>query len=469
MKLAWKIFLSTITTLALVTSLGGYALISYNFDQSFQREVSRSFEDLIYVRFSLETAIVNLWSSNPEVSDELLISVARQLEENELYRSYTVSVSDEEYNLVYQNKQGDPINALVQEVQGSDRIYRLTQDSGYKINSACAISAGNRTVYLQISRDITDLFALKDRQVRLLTLFILGVLVIGGAGIFGVSLLITRPVRHLSAAARAIAGGAYEQRIRAAGNDEIAGLARDFNSMADSVEQNINALKETARRQEEFAANFAHELKTPLTSIIGYSDMLRSRELPPESIFSFANYIHSEGRRLESLSLKLMDLIVLGHQQFELRPVHCGTLLEETAAVFLPAAGQSQTKIEVEAEPGVVQAEPDLLKTMLYNLLDNARKACEQGCIRLKGRWDGGKYLLTVSDNGRGIPPEEMDKITEPFYMVDKSRARRQNGAGLGLSLCSEIARLHGSELEIQSEPGQGTRISIRLQKGVGR
>ena len=469
MKLAWKIFLSTITTLALVTSLGGYALIGYNFDQSFQREVSRSFEDLIYVRFSLETAIVNLWSSNPEVSDELLISVAQQLEDNELYRSYTVSVSDEEYNPVYQNKQGDPVNALVREVQGSDRIYRLTQDSGYKINSACSISAGNRTVYLQISRDITDLFSLKDRQVRLLILFILGVLVIGGAGIFGISLLITRPVRRLSAAARAIAEGAYEQRIRATGNDEIAGLARDFNSMADSVEQNITALKETARRQEEFAANFAHELKTPLTSIIGYSDMLRSRELPPESIFSFANYIHSEGRRLESLSLKLMDLIVLGHQQFELRPVHCGTLLEETAAVFLPAAGQSQAKIEVEAEPGVVQAEPDLLKTMLYNLLDNARKACEQGCIRLEGRWDGGNYLLTVSDNGRGIPSEEINKITEPFYMVDKSRALRQNGAGLGLSLCSEIARLHGSELEIQSEPGQGTRISIRLQKGVGR
>ena len=469
MKLACKIFLSTITTLALVTSLGGYALIGYNFDQSFQREVSRSFEDLIYVRFSLETAIVNLWSSNPEVSDELLISVAQQLEDNELYRSDTVSVSDEEYNPVYQNKQGDPINALVREVQGSDRIYRLTQDSGYKINSACSISAGNRTVYLQISRDITDLFSLKDRQVRLLTLFILGVLVIGGAGIFGISLLITRPVRRLSAAARAIAEGAYEQRIRATGNDEIAGLARDFNSMADSVEQNITALKETARRQEEFAANFAHELKTPLTSIIGYSDMLRSRELPPESIFSFANYIHSEGRRLESLSLKLMDLIVLGHQQFELRPVHCETLLKETAAVFLPAAGQSRASIEVEAEPGIVQAEPDLIKTMLYNLLDNARKACEQGRIRLEGQWDGEEYLLTVSDNGKGIPPEEIEKITEPFYMVDKSRARRQNGAGLGLSLCSEIARLHGSELEIQSEPGQDTRISIRLQKEVDR
>ena len=113
MKLAWKIFLSTITTLALVTSLGGYVLIGYNFDQSFQREVSRSFEDLIYVRFSLETAIVNLWSSNPEISDEVLISVARQLEDNELYRSYTVSVSDEQYNLIYQNKQGDPVNALL--------------------------------------------------------------------------------------------------------------------------------------------------------------------------------------------------------------------------------------------------------------------------------------------------------------------------------------------------------------------
>lgn len=469
MKLAWKIFFSTITTLALITSIGGYLLIALNFDQSLEREVNRSFEDLIYVRFSLENAIVNLWSSNPDVSDDLLISVARQLDDNELYRSYTVSVSDEEYSLIYQNRESGSANSLIRQVSGSERIYQITRGTGYMVRSACAISAGNRTVYLQINRDITSLFDLKQKQIQLLILFILGVLVIGGAGIYGISLLITRPVRRLSAAARAISQGAYEKRISLSGNDEIAGLARDFNAMADSVEEKISDLREHARRQEEFVANFAHELKTPLTSIIGYSDMLRSRELSPEEIFSFSNYIHSEGRRLESLSLKLMKLIVLGHHQFEMRPVRCESLLEETAAVFLPAAGQAEIALEVSAQPGMVQAEPDLLKTLLFNLLDNSRKASDGGIIRLEGREDGDGYLLSVSDSGRGIPPEEIKKITEPFYMIDKSRARKQNGAGLGLSLCAEIARLHGSCLEIQSEPGTGTKISLRLRRAVDK
>lgn len=106
------------------------------------------------------------------------------------------------------------------------------------------------------------------------------------------------------------------------------------------------------------------------------------------------------------------------------------------------------------------------MKTLLYNLIDNACKASEPGSeIFLTGEHIDGFYRLSVRDCGRGIPAEEISKITEPFYMVDKSRSRKQNGAGLGLALCQEIAMIHGDSLHIQSQLGQGTCISFSVKE----
>ena len=104
---------------------------------------------------------------------------------------------------------------------------------------------------------------------------------------------------------------------------------------------------------------------------------------------------------------------------------------------------------------------------MLLNLVDNARKA-GSGEICLEGFSDGDGCRVTVTDDGKGIPPEELDRVTEAFYMVDKSRARAQGGAGLGLALCRRIVELHGGELALASEPGRGTKVTVTL-RGEGR
>ena len=212
---------------------------------------------------------------------------------------------------------------------------------------------------------------------------------------------------------------------------------------------------------------FAHELKTPMTSIIGYADMLRSIQLEPEKHFLAANYIFSEGKRLESLSLKLLDILVLQKTDFALKPVSAAQLAKETAGLYFPVLQESGLRIEICCEDRTVQAEPDLFKTLLINLLDNARKASDPGsCIRISGTQSENDYLLTVQDYGRGIPEEELPRITEAFYMVDKSRARAQNGAGLGLAICAQIAEIHGAHLSIESKLGNGTAVTIRLKGG---
>ena len=110
--------------------------------------------------------------------------------------------------------------------------------------------------------------------------------------------------------------------------------------------------------------------------------------------------------------------------------------------------------------------EPDLMKTVLLNLLDNGRKAVEkEGTLQLLGKKESGGYAFYVKDSGKGIPKEEISRITEAFYMIDKSRARQQGGAGLGLSICAEIVKRHGGTLEFDSEKGLGTTVKVFLPK----
>lgn len=234
------------------------------------------------------------------------------------------------------------------------------------------------------------------------------------------------------------------------------------------LERNIENLENVAARREEFIGSFAHELKTPLTAIIGYADMLRSKEMTPKSRFTAAGYIFSEGKRLEALSLKLMDIIVAGNQKFEPKRFEVGYFIRSVAAVTVPSLSNDGMTLDMRWEPGEIFVEPDLFKTLMINLVDNARKASHKGyVVELYGKVEDGGYALYVRDHGRGIPKEELSKITEPFYMIDKSRSRAQNGAGLGLALCQRIAELHGTKLEYDSTEGKGTTVRILLKGGA--
>ncbi len=231
------------------------------------------------------------------------------------------------------------------------------------------------------------------------------------------------------------------------------------------LEAAISNLEDVANRREEFIASFAHELKTPLTAIIGYADMIRSKEMSPKSRFTAAGYIFSEGKRLEALSLKLMDIIVAGKQGFDRKQFEVGYFIRSIAAVTVPSLSNDGITLDMRWEPGEIKVEPDLFKTLMINLVDNARKASKKNdIIELFGKAEADGYSLYVRDHGRGMKKEELSKITEPFYMIDKSRSRAQNGAGLGLALCQRIAELHGTALQYESEPGQGTTVRIFLK-----
>jgi signal transduction histidine kinase len=277
----------------------------------------------------------------------------------------------------------------------------------------------------------------------------------------------TRPIKRLSQATREFSEGDYERRVAVKGEDEISDLMRDFNSMADHLQANMEELREAARRQEEFTGAFAHELKTPLTSLIGYGEMLATMELSEEDSRQAADYIYRESRRLERLAYKMMELIRVGHETVSLDPIATEQFGAELERLISGMKNLGQISCKVTFESGVIAGDLELLLSLLGNLIDNARKACRSdGEIIVEGKsLDDGSYMVDVSDNGCGMPEDEINKTVEAFYMIDKSRARQEGGAGLGLAICERIVKAHKAKWTMESKVGQGTTVEIIFPK----
>ena len=452
--------------IAAVSSIGSYILIAGSFESDVQQEIERGLEEYKLTRFAFESGLLTAEMQYDSVTDELMVGIVKQ----------TANMSAVQQLAVFNNygrriasvPDAMTISIPVTSIKEYEQHYQISDASGtHVLEIAGSVNYSGDYFVLAVSRNVEEIFVRQQNLIRLFVFMDLAMIAVGAIFMFGFSIVLTHPIRQLKKSARRIANGKYHERANVKTKDEIGELSGIFNNMAAAVEQNVADLKQYAQQQEDFVANLSHELKTPFTSIIGYADLLRSEDLNPEETFKAASFIFSEGKRLEALSVKLMDMIVLQHHTFKLKPVDIKQLLRHTAEVVMPLLDRSGMKIEFNAQKRIVYAEPDLLMTLVINLIDNARKASDGGKIMLLGRTDGQRYKISVQDFGKGIPKEEIARITEAFYMVDKSRARAQHGAGLGLSIADRIAKIHGSELSIESETGKGTVVSFALPLSV--
>ena len=464
MRLFWKLFCSMVMLAALACSLGGFVLIDGQFRAGLDARAETVMTENALLRRTLLREL--------RFSGGLDQTAAIRLTEEAFAAAEQRGISFRLTDSLGQPLAGSrlPVESDLSQALGVDQQgWELLRSNGRAyLHAASPLVLDGGVAYLENWQEVGDLFAAREEQYHVFFYLLMGLILLSALSALAVSAWLSRPLGRLSAAARQMAAGELSQRVEIQGSDEISCLARDFNQMADQLEQHVQELTATARRQEDFLRSFAHETKTPLTSIIGYAELMLSRPDQPELVQESAACIFREGRRLESLSRKLMDLIVLESEELRLRTVEMPGFLEQAAGVVRPGLERAGIRLAVRADPGAAEIEPDLMESVCLNLLDNARKAVEsKGLIRLEGIQTAGGYCIRVTDDGRGIPREELTRITEPFYMVDKSRSRTQGGAGLGLAICQRIVDLHGGRLEFESELGRGTQASIWL-KGAG-
>ncbi len=294
--------------------------------------------------------------------------------------------------------------------------------------------------------------------------------VLVAAALFLLTRLMTRRIALIRNVSHRLADGDYSQRITICGHDELTELSDDFNTMAEAIQRNVNSLETVASDQRQFIDNLTHEMKTPLTSIIGFADLIRSaRYMDDATRADYASSIYQEGQRLKDLSGKLMELILLGRTDPEMETLDVALFLQEIAALSAPILAKRQMELDLHTEPAALMADPSLMQSLIFNLVDNACKASQPGQrVELANYVDRQRRLhIRVSDHGRGIPSGEIHKIKQPFYMLDKARTRAEGGAGLGLALCNRIAALHHAVLNITSKVGQGTVVELVFSREV--
>ena len=212
--------------------------------------------------------------------------------------------------------------------------------------------------------------------------------------------------------------------------------------------------------RREFTANVSHELKTPLTSISGYAEMIATGLATGEDVPEFASRIQRESKRLLALISDIIRLSSLdeGAPGSENEPVDMAQIADECRDVLLKSAEDHKVSLELDLEPFVVNGSRSLLSEMVYNLMDNAiRYNREGGSVFVTVR----KNLVCVRDTGIGIPEEHQAHVFERFYRVDKSRSKQTGGTGLGLAIVKHIAEKYGAVITLDSEEGKGTAISV--------
>ena len=310
--------------------------------------------------------------------------------------------------------------------------------------------------------DITHV--LDDNNVLRKRYFIMYLIVLScGTGFALVfSLHLTRPVDRLTEAGERFAGGDYSARITKIPNDELGRLSEVYNSMADTIQQKIEDLNLSVKQKEDFIRAFAHETKTPMTGIIGYADLIYQDRLEGNERKEAAGVILGEGMRLQALSLKLLDIMTLGNENILMEEMNTTEMAHDLENTVRIKAEEKGVEVQCLVEDDYIYVDYDLFKTVLINLADNSIKAGAK-VINIRGFRKEYDYIFEVKDDGIGIPASELHRVKEAFYMVDKSRSRKEHGAGLGLSLAERIMMLHKGSLEIESVEGEGTVVRLTL------
>ena len=316
------------------------------------------------------------------------------------------------------------------------------------------------TIYLLY--DCTEMMQTQASLRRLL-------LTVGSATFVGMAaamLLLTYaallPLKELERAARRMAAGDYETPISVRHRDEVGSLAQSFETMRGAVQAHTAELSDLAEERQLLLGALTHEMKTPMTAIVGYSEALQTLRLSPEQRSECIEYLHRESRRLESLTQKMMRLITLtSGEEIESAPVSGAALDAILRPMLVPLAERGGVALSIDLKGFAAVGDADLLCSVLTNLYDNAASA---GAKRVALLGVGNR--LTVTDDGAGMTPDVLARVTEPFYRADKARGRAGGHAGLGLSLVQRIVSLHSGTLAMESAPGAGTTVTVVLPNG---
>lgn len=310
-------------------------------------------------------------------------------------------------------------------------------------------------ITLLTALDVSPVYALRRELLRGAAALGLIGLALAGALAIWISGVLTRPLSQLADAAAKLADGDYAAPLPAAKNDEMNALIRAFSRMSAAIDERETALRTQAEERQALIDALAHEMRTPLTAILGGARLLQQSRLSGRQQSELLDTMAREASRLSTMDERLLLLTRLDHEAPAFAPFDSQAMAREALSVY--------DGVRLEGDGAVFVGERELTILLLRNLVVNAQRAGGKEAVRVTLHPDG----FDVTDYGCGMTKEQIARAFEPFYKADKARTRSAGGAGLGLPLCRKIARLHHGELRMESEIGRGTRVCYRFDTSL--
>ncbi|MED4572997.1 sensor histidine kinase [Brevibacillus agri] len=281
---------------------------------------------------------------------------------------------------------------------------------------------------------------------------------------------ISRPLRTIERTAAEIGRGNYAERVQVDTHDEIADLAQTINTMAEKLEKVEQERHHLEQVRNDFLANVSHELRTPLTAIQGFLEALQDGLVEDEEARQkYYAVMYSETMQVNRLVDDLMDLMKLENNEVNLAkfPVDVAEVMNRVAFSFRQEAEEKglQLTVEVEEELPRIYVDKDRVAQILKNLVKNALKFTAAGEIRMTAKLQDPWVCIQVQDTGMGIGADDLNRIWERFFKVDRGRSKNNKGTGLGLAIVKELVELHDGKCSVESVPGQGSTFTILLPK----
>jgi signal transduction histidine kinase len=268
-------------------------------------------------------------------------------------------------------------------------------------------------------------------------------------GLYIILLRIFKPINIVANSSKNIANGNYGERIHISGNNELSAMAANFNKMAEEIEMQIMG-------KQQFIDNFTHEIRSPLTSIYGYAEYLQKAPYGEDTTIKATQTIMDEANHIKMIATSLLKLATLRNYAPIKTEISIPQLFDNVRRTL-----NTEKNLVCKNEIDTMEGQEDLIISLLINLCTNAIRAGATDIYLEATESQAGGIVLSVTDNGCGISSDDLTRITEPFYRVDKARSREQGGAGLGLTLCKQIAEAHGAIMQIESILGKGTTVKI--------
>lgn len=457
MKLSVKIFLGICIPLIIALIFISNILINRSFSNDIENETNRGIQEFYLIEENVKSSFLQSTSSN----DVIIKSYGDYYVENGLYFIYfkngkQIYTSNESINLENSELLNVKIdNVLTQCKQFNNEHYLLISSK---------VTAGNVLVY---ARNVDSIYKIRRDLINLSIILIITILIVVAIIAYIISKTLTKPLNKMKVEMEKLSKGNFDIRLKESRN-EFGTLSKSFNKMSEELKNRDEELLDLVNSKQTFIDNLSHEINTPLTTILGYTELLERAECTEEQRIRFLDNIKKETLRIKEIHKNLLLLSYKRNSDLEMKNTPSEEIFSNIKESVAFKIKQKNIKLTVNNRIQEFFGDATLIEMCISNLVSNAVNASnENSNIIIDSYEDDKNVYIKVIDEGQGISKENIEKILEPFYRVDKARSRKNGGAGLGLAICNSIMKMHNGNIRIESELGKGSVFYLQFPKNL--